>query len=186
MHLTTLARTAAILCTLACTALPMLGASQSTPPGDVPKQDPKIPASAFVTEAPKDAKDVAALKKSAKKGDTVVLRAKVGGRSEPFVKNRAIFMVADRSIRSCDEIPGDTCTRPWDYCCESPESKKANLATVQFTGADGKALKVGAQSVGGLEPLKLVVIEGVVSEIDDKGTFVIDARKVFVEPPVKK
>jgi hypothetical protein len=45
---------------------------------------------------------------------------------------------------------------------------------------------VGAQSAGGLEPLGLVVIEGVVSEIDDKGTFVIDARKVFVEPAKKK
>ena len=95
-------------------------------------------------------------------------------------------MVADRSLRSCDEIPGDTCSKPWDYCCESPESKKANMATIQFTGADGKPLKVGAQSAGGLEPLGLVVIEGVVSEIDDKGTFVIDARKVFVEPAKKK
>jgi hypothetical protein len=140
----------------------------------------------FVAEAPKDAKEVAAVKKSAKKGDTVVVKAKVGGRAEPFVKNRAIFMVADRSLKSCDEVPGDTCPRPWDYCCESSESKKANMATVQFTGADGKPLKVGAQAAGGLEPLRLVVIEGVVSEVDDKGTFVIDARKVFVEPAKKK
>ena len=156
------------------------------PPTTPPAESPRIPPAVFVTEAPKDAKDVAALKKSAKRGDTVVMKAKIGGRSEPFVKNRAVFMVADRSLRSCDEIPGDTCSKPWDYCCESPESKKANMATIQFTGADGKPLKVGAQSAGGLEPLGLVVIEGVVSEIDDKGTFVIDARKMFVEPAKKK
>lgn len=160
----------------------LLLAAPPSPPAEVP---PKIPSSVFVTEAPKDAKDVAALKKSAKKGDTVVVRAKIGGRSEPFAKNRAVFMVADRSLKSCDEIPGDTCTKPWDYCCESSEAKKANLATIQFTGTDGKPLKVGAQAAGGLEPLKLVVVEGVVSEIDDKGTFVIDAKKVFVEPAKK-
>ena len=158
----------------------------SIAPPAPPAEAPKIPPAVFVTESPKDAKDVAALKKTAKKGDTVVVRAKVGGRAEPFVKSRAIFMVADRSIKSCDEVPGDTCPRPWDYCCESPESKKANIATIQFTGSDGKPLKVGAQSAGGLEPLALVVIEGVVSEIDDKGTFVIDAKKVFVEPAKKK
>ena len=161
-------------------------AFMAAPPATPPKEEPKIPASVFVTEAPKDAKDVAALKKSAKKGDTIVLRAKVGGRAEPFAKNRALFTVADRALKSCDEIPGDTCPRPWDYCCESAESKKANLATVQFTGVDGKPLKVGAQSAGGLEPLALIVVEGVVSEIDDKGTFVIDAKKVYVEPVKKK
>lgn len=156
-------------------------APQATPP----KDEPKIPASVFVTEAPKDAKDVAALKKSAKKGDTIVVRAKIGGRAEPFAKNRAVFTVADRALKSCDENPGDACPRPWDYCCESAESKKANLATIQFTGTDGKPLKVGAQSTGGLEPLALIVVEGVVSEIDEKGTFVIDAKKVFVEPAKK-
>lgn len=156
------------------------------PPAIPPAETPKIPATVFVTEAPKDAKDVAALKKTAKRGDTVVMKATVGGRSEPFVKNRAIFMVADRSLKACNQIPGDTCSKPWDYCCESPESKKANLATVQFTGTDGKPLKVGAQAAGGLEPLKLIVVEGVVSEIDDQGTFVIDAKKVFVEPAKKK
>ena len=162
-------------------SLAFVNAPQATPP----KDEPKIPASVFVTEAPKDPKDVAALKKSAKKGDTIVVRAKVGGRAEPFAKNRAVFTVADRALKSCDENPVDTCPRPWDYCCESPESKKANLATIQFTGSDGKPLKVGAQSAGGLEPLALVVIEGVVSEVDDKGTFVIDAKKVFVEPAKK-
>lgn len=169
-----------------CSILILLAPPATTAPATPPADAPKIPPAVFVTEAPKEAKDVAAVKKSAKKGDTVVVKAKVGGRAEPFVKNRAIFMVADRSLKSCDEIPGDTCAKPWDYCCESSESKKANMATIQFVGADGKPLKVGAQAAGGLEPLRLVVIEGVVSEVDDKGSFVIDARKVFVEPAKKK
>ncbi len=93
------------------------------PPASPPAEAPKIPDSVFVDAAPKDAKSVATVKKDAKKGDTVVINAKIGGRSEPFVKNRAMFMVADRSLKSCNEIPGDTCAKPWDYCCESAESK---------------------------------------------------------------
>ncbi len=155
-------------------------------PPPPPAADPKIPDAVFVAEKPKDAKSVAAMKKSAKKGDTVIIEAKVGGRSEPFVKNRAVFMVADRSLKSCDTIPGDTCAKPWDYCCEPPESKKVNMMIVQFVGDDGKPLKVGAQGSHELEPLALVVFEGVVAEVDDKGNFVVNAKKMFVEKPAKK
>lgn len=151
---------------------------------------PKIPDAVFVVEKPKDskgqdAKGVAEARKTAKKGDTVVIAAKIGGRAEPFVKNRAMFMVADRSLKSCDQTPDDPCKTPWDYCCEPPESKKVNMMTVQFVGDDGKPLKVGARSTGGLEPLALIVFEGTVAEIDDKGTFVVNAKKVFVEKPAK-
>jgi hypothetical protein len=151
---------------------------------------PAIPKEVFVTEKPKDAKPVAEAKKTAKKGDTVVIEAKIGGRGEPFVKNRAIFIVADRKLKSCDEIPGDTCPKPWDYCCEPAESKKANMMTVQFVDKDGKPLKVGAQGEGGLEPLALIVFEGTVAEVDEKadgkGNFVVNVTKVFVEKPAKK
>ena len=160
----------------------------TTPPGA--PNAPAIPKEVFVTEKPKDAKPVAEAKKTAKTGDTVVIEAKIGGRGEPFVKNRAIFIVADRKLKSCDEIPGDTCPKPWDYCCEPAESKKANMMTVQFVDKDGKPLKVGAQGEGGLEPLALIVFEGTVAEVDEKadgkGNFVVNVTKVFVEKPAKK
>lgn len=159
--------------------LPLLQTTPPKPPSDAPR----IPDSVFVDVEPADAKCVSVVKKDAKKGDTVVIQAKIGGRAEPFVKNRAIVIVADRCIKSCDQIPGDTCTKPWDYCCEPPESLKANTMTLQFTGEDGKVLKTGAQGVHGLEPLALVVIEGVVTEKDDKGTFVVRAKRVYVEKP---
>lgn len=143
----------------------------------------RIPESLFVAEKPADAKCVSEVKRTAKKGDKVVVQAKVGGRAEPFVKNRAMFIVADRCIRSCDQIPGDTCTKPWDYCCEPAESKKANMLTVQVVGPDGKTLKVGAQGAGGLEPLSLIVVEGTVAEVDGGGTFVLTATKIHVEKP---
>ena len=168
------------------TTLVTLFLSIAPPPTTPPVEAPKIPDSVFVTEAPKDAKSVATVKKDAKKGDTVVISAKIGGRAEPFVKNRAMFMVADRSLKSCDEIPGDTCGKPWDYCCETPESKKFNMVTVQFVGADGKPIKVGAQGSHALEPLALVVIEGTVAEKDDKGNFTVNITKIFVEKEATK
>ncbi len=161
------------------------------PPTTPPAEAPKIPDSVFVSESPKDPKSVATIKKDAKKGDTVVFSAKIGGRAEPFVKNRAIFMVADRSLKSCNEIPGDTCAKPWDYCCESPESKKLNMMTLQFVGSDGKTLKVGAQGSHGtdspaLEPLALIVVEGTVTEKDDKGNCTVNITKIFVEKEAAK
>ncbi len=153
------------------------------PASSPPEAAPKIPDTVFVETEPADAKCVAEVKKSAKKGDTVVVKAKVGGRTEPFVKNRAIVVVADRCMKSCDQIPGDTCTKPWDYCCEPPESLKANTMTVQFVHDDGKVIKSGAQGVHGLEPLALVVLEGTVVEKDDKGTFVVRVKRMYVEKP---
>ncbi|MFZ9881838.1 MAG: hypothetical protein ACO3QC_10600 [Phycisphaerales bacterium] len=167
-----------ILATLAAVSILLAPQAAKEPPA-------KIPETIFVAEKPADAKCVAEVKRAAKKGDTVVVQAKIGGRAEPFVKNRAVFLVADRCIRSCDEIPGDTCTKPWDYCCEPAESKKANMMTVQFVGADGKPLKVGAQGTKGLEPLALIVVEGKVAEADDKGTFIVNATKVHIEKPAK-
>ena len=164
--------------------LPILQTTPTTPPKP-PTDAPRIPDSVFVDAEPADAKCVSVVKKDAKKGDTVVIQAKIGGRAEPFVKNRAIVIVADRCMKSCDQIPGDTCAKPWDYCCEPPESLKANTMTLQFTGEDGKVLKTGAQDVHGLEPLALVVIEGVVTEKDDKGTFVVRAKRVYVEKPAE-
>lgn len=165
-----------IILSLSCTLF-------APPPTNPTPNAPKIPDSVFVDTEPADAKCVAEVKKNAKKGETVVIKAKIGGRSEPFVKNRAIVVIADRCMKSCDQIPGDTCTKPWDYCCEPPESLKANTMTVQFVDDAGKVLKTGAQGVHGLEPLALVVIEGTVAEKDDKGTFVVRVTRAFVEKP---
>ena len=60
------------------------------------------------------------------------------------------------------------------------------MVTVQFVGADGKPIKVGAQGSHALEPLALVVIEGTVAEKDDKGNFTVNITKIFVEKEATK
>jgi hypothetical protein len=139
-----------------------------------------------VTEKPKDAKDIKETKASAqkgdiKKGDTVTLQGRIGGRAEPFVKGRAIFILADGRLVACNEKPGDACKSPWDFCCETQESLKANTATIQVTGTDGKPLKIAAENAGGLKKLAKIVVVGTVSEVTKEGAFVINATKIFVE-----
>ncbi len=143
--------------------------------------DETIPSTVFVKEKPKDAKDVRESKPAVKVGDKVTLKGRVGGRKEPFVKSRAIFTVADSRLVACNEKPGDTCKFPWDFCCETPESLKANTMTVQIVGADKKPLKVTAENAGGLKPLSKVIVVGVVREVTKEGAFVVDAEQIFID-----
>jgi hypothetical protein len=175
---------------LACTTLSLLLlASPITPSHASPAVTlvaDAIPASLFKTEKPKDAKDLretkaAAQKGEVKKGDSVTIRGRIGGRAAPFVKSRAIFLLADSRLVACNEKPGDTCKVPWDFCCETPESLKSNTATIQIVGSDGKPLKVAAEGAGGMKPLSKITVVGTVADVSKEGTFVITATAIHVE-----
>jgi hypothetical protein len=161
------------------------GAAQTTPPAPKPPAPtapaPTIPDSTFVKEKPKDAKPVKDAKAAAKVGDTVTITGRIGGRKEPFVKSRAMFFLVDPSLKACSENPGDTCTFPWDFCCETPETMKACMATIQIVGADGKPLKVSAEGAGGMKPLSRLTVVGTVREATKDGALVIDATRIHVE-----
>jgi hypothetical protein len=139
-----------------------------------------VPADLFVTDAPEGATGVAAAKGSAKEGERVVLRGRIGGARAPFTAERAVFTVIDPGLPSCADNPEDTCDTPWDYCCEPKERILANAATVQVVDASGAPLKAGLQGAGGLEPLREVVVVGIVARRDDAGAFVVNAEKVYV------
>jgi len=145
-----------------------------------------LPTGFFLAEKPADAKDLRDAKTEARKGERIVFFARVGGRSAPFVKDRAILVAIDNRLRSCDEIPGDTCPKPWDYCCEPKDSLRANLATVQVVGGDGKPLKVGLEAAGGLQPLARITVVGTVAEKGSDGTLVVNAEGIHVSPPPKR
>ncbi len=140
-----------------------------------------VPPSLFVATEPADARPLAAAKAGAKVGDHVVFEARIGGRREAFVAGRAIFFVADPSLRSCDEIPGDTCKYPWDYCCETPESRTKNMATVQVVDAGGQPLRTSLEDRHGLAPLRTVVVVGTVGQADG-GNLVVNAEAIHVKP----
>lgn len=120
------------------------------------------PAAWLLTEAPADARAIPEIKPTAAEGDAVVLRARIGGRKEPITPGAAVFIVIDPSVPSCDQIPGDNCPTPWDYCCEPRESLNANSATIQLVDADGTPIQTDLRAAG-LNPLDEVIIVGTVA-----------------------
>lgn len=159
-------------------------------PSPAPNQAPPdaggaLPDAVRVAKAPAGtAVGVGALKKSAKEGDEVVLRGIVGGAVDPFVAGRAVMTVADpTAITHCAamDMGKDGCKTPWDYCCTPREELLANTATVRVAGPDGRPMKAGLKGWKGVEPLKTVVVRGVVGPRPDPAVLVVDAREIFVE-----
>jgi len=140
-----------------------------------------IPAETYLAVRPAGVLDLVEIKKNAKAGDAVVFLARVGGRVKPFAEKQAIFVAADPSLKSCELMSTeDYCTMPWDYCCTSREDLRMGTATIRILGADGRPVATSAQGAGGLEPLKFIVVEGIVSDRNDEGLFVVDADRIWV------
>jgi len=153
---------------------PPSASTSEAPAGDLPD-------GLFVDAAPQGARNVSEVKASAKEGDVVVVRGRVGGPA-PFVPGRAVLTLADtENLVACCDRPEDTCPQPWDYCCESKDDISANSATIQVVGADGRPLKADLNGAGGIEPLAFVVVEGSVGPRPDGNVLVIDARHIHVE-----
>ena len=102
-------------------------------------------------EQPKDAADVIALRKDAKDKQDVVVVGRIGGRPNPWIKGAAAFSIVDRSLKPCNEIEGDTCKTPWDYCCEADLPKATVL--VMFVDDEGKIVKQDARELLGVKEL---------------------------------
>jgi hypothetical protein len=141
-----------------------------------------LPANLVVTEAPAGAQDVTAVKKTAKDGDAVVIRGKIGGGPEPMAKNRALMTILDPSIATCDTMPGDACTTPWDACCEASDKIAANSATVQVVDAKGKPLAATLENLAGLKPLSKVTVAGVARRPAGSDSMIVEAKAIHVTP----
>ena len=146
----------------------------------------ELPADLFLKESPTTATNVGELKKSAKEGDEVVLRGQVGGQEKDVINGtRAMFMIADMKLVSCNKMPGDTCKTPWDFCCVPVNEKAANIAIVQVVDAKGKLVKASLKGANGLDNLSVVVIKGKVAK-SDSNNLIVNASGIYVEPPAKE
>lgn len=147
-----------------------------------PSATATLPEGLFLDEEPDGARGVGEVKADEDATGEVVVFGRVGGRKDPFVDGSAMFLLADAEMKSCDELHGDACKTPWDYCCEPRDSLLAKTATVQVVGEDGKPLRVNLSGHHGLEPLKHVVIAGKVSQRGEGGSLVINAAGIYVKP----
>ena len=140
-----------------------------------------LPASLMLAEAPTGVQSIADLKASSKEGDTVVIKAVVGGRKNVFVANRAVMTVIDASVTNPCISEDDHCSTPWDYCCTPPNELLPQLATVQILGDDGRPLAVDLSGMDSFKPLNTLVIQGTVGPRDDAAVLVIQASGVYVD-----
>ena len=160
--------------------LSLVGCDGSSP-APVAVATASVPTASFTRNRPADVPDLVAVKSTAKIGDPVTFLARVGGRDQPFVDGLAVFTVADPSLESC-ELMGeeDHCPIPWDYCCEDRNALVMGSATVRVVDADGVPYPASAQGANGLAPLRYVVVDGVVSDRNDEGLFVVDASRIWI------
>jgi hypothetical protein len=171
----------AVLCLAALMmAIPSCGdGSSSHPSAQAPAAS--LPQDLFTTVSPENPHGVKELRENAKPGDEVVVTGRIGGRVDPFSPDRAIVLIAEKSMPTCDKAGSmENCKTPWDYCCDDPSMVAANLATVQVVDAAGKPLKASLQGAGKLQPKSEIVVKGKVAQKDDK-MLVINATSIFVK-----
>lgn len=86
-------------------------------PGPSDSSSTTVDGSKYLLESePKEAAGVIKARETSKDKDEVVVIGRIGGRVDPWIKDRAAFTIVDPSLRSCDEVGADGCAKPWDFC----------------------------------------------------------------------
>lgn len=140
-----------------------------------------LPDGLLASKAPADAQDIVAAKKTAKKGDRICVRGRIGGSKSPMIDGRAAFTLVDLELPPCNANPEDGCMRPWDYCCEPAARIAAHAATIQVVDAKGKVIRTGLEGTGGLVPLSELVVAGTVVATDGDKLLLISADAIHVD-----
>jgi hypothetical protein len=140
-----------------------------------------VPTDLVLSQAPADARGVAAVRGSARAGEAVVMTGVVGGRVDPIAEDRAIFTLIDDSVMTCDKMGDDDhCSTPWDACCVPGDDISANAATIQVVDEDGRPLTLDLEGVGGLAPLSRVIVTGIFEPSPDGAAAVVNATGFYV------
>lgn len=140
-----------------------------------------LPEDFFLSKEPEGAKSVEEAKESAKAGEKIVLRGRIGGSMSPFVKGRAVFTLMGSVLKACSDNPDDHCKTPWDYCCETADAIAKHSAMIQVVDGKGAPLRLELKGVNGLKELSEVVIQGTVKESQGK-VLIINATGLYMVP----
>jgi hypothetical protein len=132
----------------------------------------------LLADEPRGAVDVIKVRETAKDGDEVVIVGRIGGKENPWIDKRAAFSIVDSSLKPCNELPGDTCQTPWDYCCEADLG--AATAMIKIVDEQGDLVKVGAKELLDVKELQTLVVRGK-AERDEAGNLTVLANQVYVK-----
>lgn len=161
-------------------ALALAGPACERKTAQTPAPAPRaaMPVALFTTTEPPGAQPVEEVKKTAKVGDTVTISGRVGGSRDPFIAERAVLTIVGPGLKACSDTPGDACSYPWDYCCESKEDIAAHAATIQVIGTDGAPLQETLRNAHGIKELSTVVVVGKVVAAEGSN-LVINATQIY-------
>lgn len=146
---------------------------------------PAAAGKAFLLSAePENAEGIVSLKSGLitglNTGDQSVLVGRVGGgENETWDPDQAVFLVRDLDLVIEKHDHGDN----HDNCkfCQAAKAKELeSMALVRIVDESGKVIAMDARQLLGLKEEHIIVAEGD-GAIED-GTFVFDAKKIFIRP----
>jgi hypothetical protein len=108
----------------------------------------------------------------------LVVEGFIGGMKNPFTANRAVFVLGDDSLETCDEISGDSCPTPWDACCEDRRNIVRSTMSVQVIDHNGTIIDGTLEGVGGIEAGKKVKVKGRISNKSTAHSFILNAEQI--------
>jgi len=158
---------------------PNASSPTSSPTSNAPKGAEVDGSSFLLASEPEGAGDVIRVRSEAGDGDDVLIIGRIGGSSDPWIEGRAAFTIVDESLNACSDIPGDNCSIPWDYCCETSKLPTA-MALVKFVDDSGSIVKANAKELLGVKELSTIVVKGEAKR-DESGNLTILASGVFVK-----
>ena len=133
----------------------------------------------LLAEEPADAKGVRELLEKAGDGDQVVVVGRIGGEESPWIDGLAAFSIVDTSLISCNEIEGDNCPTPWDYCCAAGLAEARTL--VKVVDDQGRIVQASAKDLLNVEELQTVVVQGTAKR-DEAGNLTLLANGIYIRP----
>jgi len=108
----------------------------------------------------------------------LVIQGFIGGMVEPFIQSRALFVLGDESIKTCDKIKGDQCPTPWDACCEDRKKLIDGSVTVRVLDDQGQMLQGTLKNVMGIEAGKIIKVECIVDSQSMPSSMVVNAKRI--------
>jgi hypothetical protein len=135
----------------------------------------------YLSVQPEEVADVIPVREEAKNGEAIVVIGRIGGRKNPWVKGACAFSLVDCALTPCNEMPGENCPTPWDYCC-SPNLAKSSLL-VMFVDDGDKVIRKDARELLGVKELDTVMIQGSAKR-DKAGNVMLMAKRLYI--PVDK
>ena len=166
-------RTTAFGLPLFCLTIALGMASTASAQSSKQTSSEPLPNSVSLDKIPADAKEIDEAMKTAKQGETIVLRGRIAMAKDAFVKGSAAFtLIDDAAAATCCPKDGkilDTCSAP-------AESK----ATIQLVDKQETLLPIDLEGKGGLKHGAEVFVVGKVASADGRNVLVVNAAGIHV------